>query len=36
MHRRVITENFDTPKTSGLWLKIEHFMVLSFDGEFST
>ena len=25
MHRRVITENFDTPKTSGLWLVIEHF-----------
>ena len=24
MHRRVITENFDTPKTSGLWLFIEH------------
>ena len=23
MHRRVITENFDTPKTSGLWLVIE-------------
>ena len=25
MHRHVITENFDTPKTSGLWLVIEHF-----------
>ena len=25
MQRRVITENFDTPKTSGLWLVIEHF-----------
>ena len=25
MYRRVITENFDTPKTSGLWLVIEHF-----------
>ena len=25
MHRCVITENFDTPKTSGLWLVIEHF-----------
>ena len=25
MHRRVITEYFDTPKTSGLWLVIEHF-----------
>ena len=25
MHRRVITENFDTPKTSGFWLVIEHF-----------
>ena len=25
MHRRVFTENFDTPKTSGLWLVIEHF-----------
>ena len=25
MHRRVITENFDTPKTSDLWLVIEHF-----------
>ena len=25
VHRRVITENFDTSKTSGLWLVIEHF-----------
>ena len=25
MHRRVITEYVDTPKTSGLWLVIEHF-----------
>ena len=25
MHKRVITENLDTPKTSGLWLVIEHF-----------
>ena len=25
MHRRVITENFDTPKASGLWLVIKHF-----------
>ena len=25
MHRRVITDNFDTPKTIGLWLVIEHF-----------
>ena len=25
MHRRVITENLDTPKTSGLRLVIEHF-----------
>ena len=25
VHRRVITENFDTPKTSGLWLVIEQF-----------
>ena len=25
MHRRVIIEHFDTPKTSGLWLVIEHF-----------
>ena len=25
MHRRIITENFDTLKTSGLWLVIEHF-----------
>ena len=25
MHRRVITKNFDKPKTSGLWLVIEHF-----------
>ena len=25
MQRRVITENFDTPKTSCLWLVIEHF-----------
>ena len=28
MHRRVITEYFDTPKTSGLWLVIEHFFGL--------
>ena len=28
MHRRVITEYFDTPKTSGLWLVIEHFYCL--------
>ena len=25
MHRRVITEYFDTQKTIGLWLVIEHF-----------
>ena len=25
MDRRVITDNFDTPKTSGLWLVIERF-----------
>ena len=25
MHRRVITEHFDTPKTSGLLLVVEHF-----------
>ena len=25
MQRRVITEHFDPPKTSGLWLVIEHF-----------
>ena len=25
MHRRVITEHFDTPQTSGLWLVVEHF-----------
>ena len=25
MHRRVITEHFDPPKTSGLWLEFEHF-----------
>ena len=25
MQWRAITENFDTPKTSGLWLVIEHF-----------
>ena len=25
MHKRIITENFDTPKTSGLWLVIQHF-----------
>ena len=25
MHRRVITEHFDPPKTSGLWLVVEHF-----------
>ena len=25
MHRRVITEHLDTPKTSGLLLVIEHF-----------
>ena len=24
MHRSVIAEHFDTPKTSGLWLVIEH------------
>ena len=29
MHRRVITEHFDPPKTSGLWLVFELFMVLS-------
>ena len=29
VHRRVITDNFDTPKPSRLWLVIEHFMVLS-------
>ena len=28
MHRRVITGHFDTPKTSGLWLVVEHFYVL--------
>ena len=31
MHRRVITEYFDTPKTSGLWLVIEHFYGLKHD-----
>ena len=25
MHRRVITEYFDPPKTWGLWLLVEHF-----------
>ena len=25
MHRRVIIEHFDPPKTSGLWLVVEHF-----------
>ena len=25
VHRRVITENFNTPKTSGLWLVTEYF-----------
>ena len=25
MHRRFITDTFDTPKTSGLWLVIENF-----------
>ena len=25
MHRRVITEHFDTLKTSGLWLVVDHF-----------
>ena len=25
MYRRVITEHFDPPKTSGLWLVVEHF-----------
>ena len=25
MHRRVITEHFDPPKTSGLWLVVKHF-----------
>ena len=25
MHRRVITDNFDPPKTSGLWLVVEYF-----------
>ena len=25
MHRSVITEHFDTPKTSGYWLVVEHF-----------
>ena len=25
MHWRVITEHFDTPKTNGLWLVVEHF-----------
>ena len=25
MHRRVITEHFDTPKPSGFWLVVEHF-----------
>ena len=24
MHRRVITEHFDRPKTSGLWLVVHH------------
>ena len=24
MHRRVITEHFDPPKTIGLWLVVEH------------
>ena len=25
MHRRVITEHFYPPETSGLWLVVEHF-----------
>ena len=25
MHRCVITEHFDPPKNSGLWLVVEHF-----------
>ena len=25
MHRRVINEHFDPPKTSGLWFVVEHF-----------
>ena len=25
VHRRVITEHLDPPKTSGLWLVVEHF-----------
>ena len=29
VHRRVITEHFDTPKTSGYWLVVEHFYGLS-------
>ena len=29
MHRHVITEHFDPPKTSGLWLVVEHFYSLS-------
>ena len=28
MHRRVTTERFDTQKTSGLWLMVEHFYCL--------
>ena len=38
MHRRVITEHFDPPKTSGLWLVVEHFYGLkqNFDDGFST
>ena len=24
MHRRIITEHSDTPKTNGLWLVVEH------------
>ena len=25
MHRRVITQHFDPPKTTGLWLVVENF-----------
>ena len=28
MHRGVITKHFDPPKTSGLWLVVEHFYCL--------
>ena len=29
MHRCVITEHFDPPETSGLWLVVEHFYDLN-------